>query len=261
MRGMFCCALRSGRSLILFLFRSAAAASVLPSPAVDAFRSLSALSSPIDKLQCVVSVAKAICACVDQAKQAQAARQQHASALSPSSSPSAAPAPVVIGADDLLLLFAYLLIHARSGALLAELAFLADFIPEHQRCTMQGYYLATTQAAAELLASDELKHSIAQREGAAAAAPATTTTTTTKEPPTTSDGSADQAALSATSPAESAPEQAAPAAVASSEDAVAAVAVAPAVPDTQAPAADTTSIASSQQEQTLVHDSTASQLN
>jgi hypothetical protein len=54
----------------------------------------------------------------------------------------------------------------------AELAFLADFIPEHQRCTMQGYYLATTQAAAELIASDELKQAIAQKEEAAAEAAA-----------------------------------------------------------------------------------------
>ena len=151
--------------------------SAVLSASVDAFRSVSRLSSPIDKLSCVVSVAKAICACVDQAKvQAQAraqAAEAAAAAASDSPSPAASaasslPSPVVIGADDLLLLFAYLLIHSRVENLVAELAFLADFIPEHQRCTMQGYYLATTQAAAELLASDELQQTIAQREAAAA---------------------------------------------------------------------------------------------
>lgn len=135
---------------------------------VDTFRTLSSLSSPLDKLQCVVSVAKAICACVDQAKQAQIKHQQlqqaNESELTAGAS-NTQNSPVVIGADDLLLLFTYLLIHTSVPNLLAELSFLSDFIPEHQRCTMQGYYLATTQAAAELLMSEDFHATIQRREG------------------------------------------------------------------------------------------------
>jgi len=137
---------------------------------VDAFGSLSRLQSPIDKLQCVVSVAKAICACVDQANQQQQQQQQQRQAAEGDKASAAASpiSPVVIGADDLLLLFVYLLVHSRLGvpALLAELAFLADFIPEHKRCTMEGYYLAVSTAAAELITSGEILQGAAAQAAA-----------------------------------------------------------------------------------------------
>jgi len=65
---------------------------------------------------------------------------------------------VVISADDLLLLFSYLLVHSRGSVsnLTAELAFMSDFIPDHQRCTMQGYYLTTQVCCAELLLRGDL---------------------------------------------------------------------------------------------------------
>jgi len=132
--------------------------------AIDAFGALARLQSPVDKLQCVVGVAKAICACVDQAKQAQARAAEAGPASSSSSSSSS---PVVISADDLLLLFTYLLVHARRSvpSLAAELSFLADFIPAHDRCRMSGYYLAVTTSAAELIRTGTLlKEAQSQQE-------------------------------------------------------------------------------------------------
>jgi hypothetical protein len=122
---------------------------------VDAFANISHLHSPIDKLNCVVSAAKAICACVDEAR----IRQQQAA------SPTSTPARVVIGADDLLLLFSYLLIHSRTRvpSLTAELLFLSDFIPEHQRCTMSGYYLSVTISCRLLLLRGDLLKGVQQQ--------------------------------------------------------------------------------------------------
>lgn len=156
------------------------------SVSVDTFRSLSSLSSPIDKLSCVVSVAKAICACVDRA------RATDASSGNASAGPSnSSPSPVVIGADDLLLLFTYLLLRGQLPSLLSELAFLSDFIPDHQRCSMYGYYVATTQAAAELLLSGDPFGAAMMRRRAmssAAASPtATAEATSTPASPTNTD--------------------------------------------------------------------------
>ena len=131
-----------------------------------------------------MSVAKAICACVDRAKQAQLLAERAAAAAAAAASKSENDAtkddsipqvsPVVIGADDLLLLFTYLLLRTGVPSLLAELAFLGDFIPDHQRCTMQGYYLATANAAAELLTSEQFQATIAKREGQASTTQAET---------------------------------------------------------------------------------------
>ena len=126
---------------------------------VSTFRTLSTLTSPVDKLHCVVRVAKAICACVDEAKQAQAKAQRKAG------EGEIQVAPVVIGADDLLLLFTYLLLHSGVPSLWCEFSYLSDFIPDHQRCTMFGYYLATFTAAAELLMSEQFHETMRQREG------------------------------------------------------------------------------------------------
>jgi hypothetical protein len=119
------------------------------------------------KTKNLMAVAASVCACVD-------------------ASPAAA-AGVVIGADDLLVLFAFLAAKAvrlnthvtcvnhynlhtffhpffsnlflfsphlflqAIPHLNAEMALCDDFLPAHQRTVMMGYYLATTQASTEVL--------------------------------------------------------------------------------------------------------------
>ncbi len=61
------------------------------------------------------------------------------------------------GADVLLILFAYIIVKARVPSLWAELQVMDDFISEKHRCMVTGYYLATTQAAVELVLTNDLR--------------------------------------------------------------------------------------------------------
>ena len=110
--------------------------------ALTALSWLSAVSDPYDKLSCVLRVARAICRSVDEAHSRQA---------------------VVINADDLLLLFAYLLISATASSSPsttprwhAHLSLMSDYTTDKQRCMLRGYYLATMQAALELVMTGDL---------------------------------------------------------------------------------------------------------
>lgn len=141
--------------------------------AIAEFNRLATCRSPVEKLHQFVRVSRAICACVDRhqrtLRQRRAAlieaRQREQAALVaslPSSSaqqsqlpPSSVPPEIedaVIGADDLLLLFALLIVRGDCGSgLHAELRFIEDFLSEQQRSLVSCYYHATFQAAAELL--------------------------------------------------------------------------------------------------------------
>jgi DNA mismatch repair ATPase MutL len=58
---------------------------------------------------------------------------------------------IVIGADDLLVLFVSLIVKGRVPSLHAQTQMMHDYTPEQDRFLMPGYYLATTQAAMELM--------------------------------------------------------------------------------------------------------------
>ena len=84
---------------------------------------------------------------------------------------------VVINADDLLLLFTYLIITLTNGTTAAaadadetgsdgsdgcmvacwhaQLSLMSDYLTDKQRCMLRGYYLATMQAALELVMTDD----------------------------------------------------------------------------------------------------------
>ena len=55
------------------------------------------------------------------------------------------------GADDLLILFAVLIVRGDIDCLHAHLKFIEDLMSEAHRGLVSGYYHATFQAAAELL--------------------------------------------------------------------------------------------------------------
>jgi len=101
-------------------------------------------------------VAVKICECVDRDK-----LEQAAAAGPPSSSQPAKPKrSTVIGADDLLLLYTYIVIKSNVPHLCAEINFMDDFLPDHQRCLMKGYYLATMQAVVEFISSDDFTRNL-----------------------------------------------------------------------------------------------------
>jgi len=102
--------------------------------AVTKMKGLLDITDPTKKVDCIVSVARSICACVDHVGGA-----------------------VVIGADDLLLLFTHILIRSRLPHLHAEIRFMDEYMTEQHRMLMTGYYLATTQAASEMIMSHDLR--------------------------------------------------------------------------------------------------------
>jgi len=55
------------------------------------------------------------------------------------------------GADDLLSIFAYILISSGLPCAISETAFMDDFLTEASRVTRMGYFLATLQATVELI--------------------------------------------------------------------------------------------------------------
>jgi hypothetical protein len=60
------------------------------------------------------------------------------------------------GADDLLILFTYIITYADVPYLLAEMNFMDDYMDDKHRCMMTGYYLATTQASTELIMTHDI---------------------------------------------------------------------------------------------------------
>lgn len=104
--------------------------------AIDQLRRLGTLVSPIEKCQLFGSVAQTLCECVD-------------------NSPFTPPG-IVLAADDLLLLFAYLVIKANLTHLWAEVAYIRGFLTTDERDSMAGYYLSTFEAAAEYVMTQEL---------------------------------------------------------------------------------------------------------
>ena len=72
----------------------------------------------------------------------------------------------VIGADDLLLLFALLVVRGECTSLHAELRFIEDMMAEQQRSAASAlYYHATFQAAAELLRTISKQEIMRPHEG------------------------------------------------------------------------------------------------
>lgn len=57
-----------------------------------------------------------------------------------------------IGADDLLVLMSFVLVKSQISNVISELAFTEDFMSESTKLSMPGYFLATMQAAVELIA-------------------------------------------------------------------------------------------------------------
>eukprot|EP00808_Paulinella_micropora_P007232 g17224.t1 len=96
---------------------------------------LQILKNPGDKLACISQVALAICACVDS---------------------FAGNKAVVVDADDLLLLFAYILIHAKIEDIHAHVRITEDYMQDQERFLMSGYYLMTCVAAVELILTQDL---------------------------------------------------------------------------------------------------------
>jgi len=60
---------------------------------------------------------------------------------------------IQIATDDLIVLFAYMMIQANCVSVLTDLEFVEDFVSQRIRNGMDEYYLSTIRAAAKLISS------------------------------------------------------------------------------------------------------------
>eukprot|EP01084_Bolivina_argentea_P298197 513838_1 len=104
--------------------------------AVLEIKKMPSYDTPEDKIQCVVRTADIIRDCID--KYYENRRKD----------------PVQITPDDLLSLFAYILVQANLHCLWAEVELIDDFVVDNLRMDMPGYYIATLRAAMQLIVND-----------------------------------------------------------------------------------------------------------
>jgi hypothetical protein len=149
------------------LFPTAASlAHVLPAyrMAVQEYNRLPLWYSPVEKLQQIVRVSQSICACVDKFQKTNPDKSEKDAVMYVILCTCGAcarrwPHPNCIcvcvwmcsGADDLLILFAVLIVRGDVTCLHAHLKFIDDMMSDAHRGLVSGYYHATFQAAAELL--------------------------------------------------------------------------------------------------------------
>lgn len=63
---------------------------------------------------------------------------------------------LLVGADDILPLFCYILVQSQIGCVSAEMAFMGDFMSDEEKQKKAGFYLTTLQAAASALIAEKL---------------------------------------------------------------------------------------------------------
>jgi Vacuolar sorting protein 9 (VPS9) domain len=102
--------------------------------AIQQLESITKCRDPGDKIDAVVQVGEAICQCIDR------------------SSSNGSNSGLVIGADDLLLLFCYIVSYAEVEDLFAQVEFIGDYNQQFS-AHIGGYYVTTLQAAIQVVAS------------------------------------------------------------------------------------------------------------
>ncbi|GAM22822.1 hypothetical protein SAMD00019534_059970 [Acytostelium subglobosum LB1] len=108
--------------------------------AIDNLKKLHTYRAPSEKVQCLIDTSDAICEAIksfwDRKKDK--------------------PDSLVLGADDLLPLFTFVVIKAKIPNMYSEAMFLQDFIEESLSSKMQGYFLVTFQTCLSLLSVWEI---------------------------------------------------------------------------------------------------------
>lgn len=105
--------------------------------AIQKLDEVSTYATPYEKFKSTVEISQIICRCVDLSAKAK-------------------DKGIIIGADDLLLLFTYLVLKSKNDFLPAEIVFVKDFINEKRLHMVEGYYLATIEAALQIVLNDHI---------------------------------------------------------------------------------------------------------
>eukprot|EP00743_Colponemidia_sp_Colp-15_P006219 GILK01006690.1.p1 GENE.GILK01006690.1~~GILK01006690.1.p1 ORF type:complete len:452 (+),score=39.66 GILK01006690.1:69-1424(+) len=103
--------------------------------AVRCLRCIESMQSPMQKLECIVATSRVICQCVDMYWRDCNIRSKD----------------LCINADDLLSIFAFVVVHSNLVDIFAHCRIIEEFTTDSIRRSMPGYYLATLQAAVELI--------------------------------------------------------------------------------------------------------------
>ncbi|XP_064641496.1 VPS9 domain-containing protein 1-like [Lineus longissimus] len=116
-------------------------------PAVEELVKIRHFYSPLKKLQCLVNMSRSICQCVEDFYASEEAGKSQGSSL---------------GADDLLPIMSFVVIHSRMPQLLSECAALEEFIHHGYLYGEEGYCLTSVQTALMYIGSLSKKKSSAE---------------------------------------------------------------------------------------------------
>lgn len=112
-------------------------------PAIDLLRTLTAVTSPLAKLEIVIKTTKKLCECVDLYWTGRDVQAEQ----------------LVINADMILSIFSYIVVKARVRNLMGHVALMVEFVKEDVQNGPFGYYLATLEAAVEHICVFPSSHS------------------------------------------------------------------------------------------------------
>eukprot|EP01113_Clastostelium_recurvatum_P034362 TRINITY_DN4653_c0_g1_i8.p1 TRINITY_DN4653_c0_g1~~TRINITY_DN4653_c0_g1_i8.p1 ORF type:complete len:919 (-),score=226.83 TRINITY_DN4653_c0_g1_i8:34-2394(-) len=98
--------------------------------AVDTLKKLPTLNSPVQKVRCLVQTADAIYKCIQDHWKGRVAAEE-----------------LVVGGDELLPIFSYVVIKANIPGVYSESMFMQDYIGDEEARTLEGYLLVTFQTA------------------------------------------------------------------------------------------------------------------
>lgn len=110
--------------------------------AVLGLRGLTGEVTPASKLACVVQTSHHLCQCVDEYYTDRGLE----------------PPGLCINADDLLSIFAFVLLRSRLPHVISEAEFMRDWVGDRSNLAMSGYFLAVLQAAIELISHLDVAH-------------------------------------------------------------------------------------------------------
>eukprot|EP01133_Synstelium_polycarpum_P005633 gene5633-6502_t len=108
--------------------------------AIDVLKKLPSIKSPSEKIQCLVNTSDAICEAINSFWIDRKDK----------------PESLVLGADDLLPLFTFVIIKSKLPFMYSESIFLQDYLDDALSTKMQGYFLVTYQTCLSLLCAWEI---------------------------------------------------------------------------------------------------------
>jgi len=103
--------------------------------AIDLMKKLPTFSTPTEKIELLINVSDSLCKCISNFWNSRPSK----------------PNNIVLGADDLLPLFTYVIIKSKVNNLHSEMMFIQDYLDQDLNQTVQGYFLVTFQTCLSLI--------------------------------------------------------------------------------------------------------------